>query len=211
MSQSLEHASRAGLRDAAVGFYGKIPTRADFVGAGLPRSFVEAWDDWMQQMLSSSHEKLGDEWRPAWLEAAIWRFALAPGLCGPAAVLGLWMPSVDKVGRHFPLALAAVVPDAALRELIDEGGGFLIAAERAGLSALERDLSPADLSAALAAASCAERQEACSDPPPSAQTGTFWWTEGAPRVPPATLFLNALPDNATFANMLDARAGDGLR
>lgn len=163
----------------------------------------------MQQMLSSSRVRLGEEWLPAWLEAAIWRFALAPGLCGPDAVLGLWMPSVDRVGRHFPLTLAAVAPGVTPGDLLGEGGGFLTAAERAGLDALEQDLTPPALAASLAAAAGAERWNAGADLPALGQTGTLWWTDGAPRVPPAILLLKVLPDEATFASMLDARAGGG--
>ena len=31
-------------------------------------------------------------------------------MCGPAPLLGLWMPSIDKVGRHFPLMIATTCP-----------------------------------------------------------------------------------------------------
>ncbi len=39
-----------------------------------------------------------------YLTCPIWRFALAPGACGDQGRLGVLMPSVDKVGRYFPLA-----------------------------------------------------------------------------------------------------------
>jgi type VI secretion system protein ImpM len=29
----------------ATGFYGKVPTHADFIRHNLPRSFIEPWDD----------------------------------------------------------------------------------------------------------------------------------------------------------------------
>src|SRR5690242_3290244 len=100
------------LRNAAIGFYGKIPARGDFVHAGLPRTFTDTWDRWMQRMLPASRSALRDAWLPAWREAPVWRFALTPGTCGRNSVIGLWMPSVDRVGRHYPLTLAAVAPDA---------------------------------------------------------------------------------------------------
>ena len=44
--------------------------------------------------------------------APIWRFALAPGVAGPLPMLGVMMPSVDRVGRQFPLTLAAPMAEA---------------------------------------------------------------------------------------------------
>ena len=51
---------------------------------------------------------MGDVWLEAFLEAPVWRFVLPPGLCGARAAIGLIMPSVDKVGRYFPLTLGGV-------------------------------------------------------------------------------------------------------
>ena len=45
-------------------------------------------------------------WSDAYMSAPIWRFTLAPGLAGRAGMLGVFMPSVDRVGRQFPLTLA---------------------------------------------------------------------------------------------------------
>ena len=87
------------------GFFGKLPARGDFVRAGLPRSFIDPWDAWLQQVLPASRRILGEAWEPAWLEAPVWRFALPPNLCGPEPVVGLWLPSVDRAGRYFPLML----------------------------------------------------------------------------------------------------------
>src|SRR5229473_1881218 len=110
------------LSIAAIGFCGKLPARGDFVTSGLPRRFTEAWHDWLQPVLAASRRALGEDWLAAWLEAPIWRFALSPGICGPDAVLGLWMPSVDRVGRYFPLTFAAVTPGAGAGALIRAGG-----------------------------------------------------------------------------------------
>jgi len=93
---------------AQIGFFGKIPSRGDFVRAGLPRSFISPWDEWLQAMLPASREALGETWQDAWMEAPIWRFLIQPGICGPDAVLGVFMPSVDRAGRYFPLTLACV-------------------------------------------------------------------------------------------------------
>jgi type VI secretion system protein ImpM len=192
-------------RDAAIGFYGKIPARGDFVCVGLPRGFVDPWHAWIERMLAASRDELGEEWQPAWLEAAVWRFALPPGLCGSGPVAGLWLPSVDHVGRYFPLTFALVARSGDLVELIRDAGGFFRIAEDAGRAALEYELPPEALAARLHEAVGAPPLDPGVDPLPLAAAGGVWWTEGAPRVPPRVITRPDLPDGATFTAMLDAR------
>ena len=173
----------------AVGFYGKLPSRGDFVRAGLPAGFVTPWDAWLQGVLPGSRTLLGGRWQPAWMEAPVWRFLLRAGECGPGAVLGLWMPSVDAVGRAFPLTIAAVFANgpAVLAE------DWLDVAEACGRDALATDMDPAGLAAHLLSA-----------PLEGADTGTpGWWTEGAPLVPAGRL-PGGLPGAERFAAMLAA-------
>jgi type VI secretion system protein ImpM len=191
-------------RFTAAGFCGKIPGRGDFVRGGLPRSFTEPWDDWLQQVLPASRAILGEAWLPAWLEAPIWRFLMTSGLCGPDPVLGLWLPSVDSVGRHFPLTLAIVAADADRAQLAAAGGGFLAAAEAAGRAALANDLPPAALADRVAAAAAAPPADPGIDPQDYPATGGLWWTAGGPRVPAAAFADEALPAAARFAVMLGA-------
>jgi type VI secretion system protein ImpM len=202
--QTLTSAARTGvLRDAAIGFHGKIPARGDFVQAGLPREFTDPWDHWMQRMVAASRTVLGEAWLPAWLEAAVWRFVLSSGICGPGAVIGLWMPSVDRVGRYFPLTLAAVARDADTRGLLREAGGFLAAAESAGRDVLENDLPPEELAALLAVAASVPPGSAGIDAVVIPADGGLWWTEGAPLVSARAFANGGLPDENTFSAMLN--------
>ena len=59
---------------------------------------------------ATSRAALGDRWLDLYLTSPAWRFACAAGVCGPAPVVGLMAPSVDRVGRYFPLALVAEIP-----------------------------------------------------------------------------------------------------
>lgn len=200
MSEDVTRAAPGGwLRDAALGFHGKIPARGDFVRSGLPFTFTDPWDRWMEQMLTASRSALGDAWLPAWLEAPVWRFALTPGVCGPDAVIGLWMPSVDRIGRYYPLTLAAAALDLDIPAMIDRGGGFLAALERAGRDALELELAPDELAARLAAAAPASTGANHLPAPPR---GGLWWTEGGPRVPAGVFASPGLPDEKIFFAML---------
>lgn len=91
------------------GFYGKLASRGDFLHRGLPGSFIEPWDAWLAGGIASSREALGPAWLEAYLVSPLWRFALAPGLMGGEAVTGVMMPSVDRVGRYFPLTIACLL------------------------------------------------------------------------------------------------------
>lgn len=93
----------------AFGYFGKIPAQGDFLRRGLSPGFVEPWDHWVQSLMLGAREALGAAWQASYFSAPIWRFALAPKLCGPSAIAGVLMPSVDRVGRQFPLTLAAEI------------------------------------------------------------------------------------------------------
>jgi type VI secretion system protein ImpM len=86
--------------------YGKLPTKRDFIAMGATRDFLDQWEPWLQSGVSASQTMLKDRWREAFLRAPIWRFWLGSDICG-AAVIGAFMPSLDKVGRYFPLTLLA--------------------------------------------------------------------------------------------------------
>jgi type VI secretion system protein ImpM len=92
------------------GWYGKLPVNGDFVTRRLPAIFIEAWDAWLNNVLTGSRERLGAGWRDAFLSAPAWRFVLAPGVIGQQGWAGLIVPSVDSVGRYFPLTVVSPLP-----------------------------------------------------------------------------------------------------
>jgi type VI secretion system ImpM family protein len=117
------------------GFFGKVPSRGDFVSAGLPRDFVSSWDTWISSSLPAAIAALGD----GWLDAPVRHFQVAPKAFGADAVTGVLLPSVDKVGRRFPLTLAWT----GCRVDVD-------AAHRLGRVAIEAAMPPAILTRRLA-------------------------------------------------------------
>lgn len=88
------------------GLFGKIPAQGDFIERNLQRSFTLAWDDWLQRCLASSREQLGERWLETYLSSPLWRFCLSAGAVDNIAWAGILMPSVDRVGRYYPLTLA---------------------------------------------------------------------------------------------------------
>ncbi|KIN70340.1 Type VI secretion-associated protein, BMA A0400 family [Sulfitobacter noctilucae] len=92
------------------GAFGKIPALGDFFQLNTPPGFVRVWDDWLQGAMMAAAEAGGEAWDDQYMSAPIWRFTLSPGLAGSSKVLGVLMPSVDRVGRRFPLALMVPLP-----------------------------------------------------------------------------------------------------
>jgi type VI secretion system protein ImpM len=93
--------------DAPVGFYGKLPCRGDFLQRRVSQRFVEVWDAWLQQCLAESRSHMQERWLEAYLTSPAWRFVVSPGICGDGAYGGVMVPSVDRVGRYFPLTIVA--------------------------------------------------------------------------------------------------------
>jgi type VI secretion system protein ImpM len=86
------------------GLFGKLPAKRDFVALAAPREFLSPWETWLQGGVSASRQQLGQDWQAVFLRAPLWRFWLGADVCG-RAVLGVFMPSVDGVGRYFPLTV----------------------------------------------------------------------------------------------------------
>jgi type VI secretion system protein ImpM len=133
------------------GFFGKLPAHGDFVDRGLPRAFIDPWDEWLQAALANSRELLGGAWLSHYMVGPIWRFALAGGLCGQCAWRGLLMPSVDRVNRYFPLTVAIAEPaQASPLAALAGNGDWFDACEEAALSALDPTVDADTLAQRLA-------------------------------------------------------------
>lgn len=91
------------------GAFGKMPSLGDFFHVNAPAGFVRPWDDWLQGAMISAAEAGQGDWDAQYMSAPIWRFSLSPGLAGAAKIIGVLMPSVDRVGRRFPLVLMGAV------------------------------------------------------------------------------------------------------
>jgi type VI secretion system protein ImpM len=95
------------VEDAPVGFYGKLPCRGDFLQRRVSQEFIDVWDAWLQRCLAESIRHMQERWLEAYLTSPVWRFVLSPGICGDRAYGGVMVPSVDRVGRYFPLTIVA--------------------------------------------------------------------------------------------------------
>jgi len=185
------------------GFYGKLPSEGDFVTRRLPWEFTSAWDDWLQQGLQASRNALGANWLALYLSAPIWRFQLAPGVCGPLGWRGLFFASVDRVGRYFPLTLAFAEAGAPSLASLSADAGAWIALEDAALAGLAPSLAIADfdrMTEGLALPAAA----AAVDP---ARPRVCLYTGGSEDVPARGMSFAALPPAASFVDLIAPGAG----
>jgi len=123
-----------------VGLYGKLPSHGDFLRRRTSDTFVDVWDSWLQECMAASRAALNDRWLDLYLTSPAWRFACDAGVCGPEPVVGVMVPSVDRVGRYFPLTLVAVLPpDVSVLSAATATTMFFESAERLLVETLEAE------------------------------------------------------------------------
>ena len=189
------------------GWYGKLPSVGDFAQRRLPPDFVQAWDDWLARELAAWQQADPEGWLERYLAGASWRFMLLPrcvaGFDATAAVAGVLMPSVDRVGRYFPLTIAWRLPatpaDAAgLQQVFSQ----MHRLDDLALDALQEDWTLDQLEDALAA--FALRSAAAGPAPPAPRADAAW--TGAPPAAGAAVDIPWRNDIAsTLADLACAR------
>jgi type VI secretion system protein ImpM len=223
----------AGPSGAVPGWYGKLPTLGDFVSRRLPTDFIRIWDAWLQDVLEASRASLGPAWLDCYLTTPIWRFVILPEVIGPSAWAGVLMPSVDRVGRHFPLTVAVALPSyASVAYAVFEGTDWFGGVEEAALSALDPTRGPDDLDRSLADSAfvpprggnvedagelpralpsiesfgLVAQAEALRAWSVQARWRGLWWTRGRVNADPLMLTCAGLPGAEEFGWLLESRA-----
>jgi type VI secretion system protein ImpM len=216
------------------GWFGKLPALGDFATRRLPERFTSRWDAWLSQNLAASQSALGDRWLEVYLSGPVWSFALLPGSVDASTWYGVMMPSVDRVGRYYPLTLAAstdyAIPPANLDDWMNRLRDTALACldPQATIEQLDATLAPQILmpaepgpEAALPADAHPARWLAHPAGLAStlAETGsrllwrslsgsTLWWTSAPPAGYTARTGLLAcrgLPDARAFQSLLEGR------
>ena len=93
--------------------FGKLPAHGDFVARGLSETEAGALDDWLSESLGSA--AVMRDFDNLYVAAPSWRFVASfddQPMCGVIA------PSVDKVGRQFPI-LVGVQADGDVELIMD--------------------------------------------------------------------------------------------
>ena len=205
----------------AVGVFGKLPARRDYVQHGVDPRLMRVLDPWLQGCLAESRRALGQGWLDAWLTAPIWRFWLGRRIAGVTA-LGAMMPSVDGVGRYFPLCVLGAF-DAVPPPDEDEQAAWFDAVEALMLAALAEGGTYEALLAGLdalpppapAGPRAAEQDGAGSTDVPGAFSALLggmagdrarascWWVPSPDGIAPMrALVRSGLPDPADYAALI---------
>jgi len=175
----------------SIGWHGKLPSRGDFVGRGMPRAWLRVWDDWLQRGLASAAQRWGPALREHVLAMAPWQCVVLPQQPGQPVWCGVVAASTDRVGRAYPLLLAEAYDEASLL-----GVGLADLQARAlqlwrGLDEARSAPSPRDFEGRAARLAGTPWSGTAHDAAPEAslatlrehwpQAGSFWW-----RIEPAS-------------------------
>ncbi len=92
------------MLEPRIGWHGKLPSLGDFATRRLDTVFLDRWDTWISTSLGELQKD--PQWLDRYLHCPAWRFLLMPGVIDSRAWCGVLMPSVDRVGRYYPLTFA---------------------------------------------------------------------------------------------------------
>jgi len=209
---------------AAPGFFGKIPSRGDFLSRRIPASVAPAWETWLQDLTLGVRETGERGWQDAWLTAPLWHFSLGRNLAGPHGAAGVLVASADRVGRLFPFTvIGAATPGSST-----DPAEWARQAEGLAVAALGDDFDPGTLDEALMALGpppapqgpnrpggiwplvldgdwpeagdpLAEDEAAQPGPGPDQSE---WWCRGSDRIGPVRLRCTGLPGRRTATAMV---------
>ncbi len=136
--------------ESQTGLFGKLPAHGDFVMRHLPQTFVSVWDEWLQHYIAGSKEQLGEDWLNIYLTSPIWRFVFSSGVIDQHVWAGIMLPSVDRVGRYYPLSIIRALPEETIPlEFISLQGDWFSAIEELCLHALNGEMKVDDLSSEI--------------------------------------------------------------
>ena len=160
------HARVDGPFAGATGWYGKLPSLGDFASRRIAVEQIECLDGWMSAALASWQKAMPD-FQNQYLHAPSLSMVLGPkawpglGLdphaprpvaaAAMTAYAGVWMPSMDRTGRLFPLiVLRPLLNWPQSQSDLSAVIGWLVLTEQRVLAAVQGDWSPDQLDAELA-------------------------------------------------------------
>lgn len=204
------------------GYMGKVPARGDFIAADIRPEVRDLFFEWFQASLAVSRDQLADQWMDAYLTSPIWHFCASAGGILESGLLGTLIPSVDRVGRHFPFLVVREFGGQALDGW--RSPQWASAMEDCILAVLEDDWREDSWRQQLGSIEAPEPTSARMHWPQGggnmvfASAGTesdwleamlrkdnrtvIWWTQGSAFVDPVTLLTEGLPKIGQFVSMM---------
>lgn len=130
-------------------WFGKLPSIGDFVGRRMPHALTTEWDSWLRSGLDQLRSEAAETWTQRFIHSPIWFFVTPARVTGVAAC-GVIAPSVDRVGRFYPLTVMSLA--SAQQQAMAEPAAlarFLAGVHAAVVDARRLPLSPDELDARL--------------------------------------------------------------
>jgi type VI secretion system protein ImpM len=185
------------------GWYGKLPGAGDFAHRRLPNRFISAWDRWLQDGFEHLRSSRPD-WAENYLEGHVWFFSLGPSVIGAKPWMGVLIPSVDSVGRYFPLTIAFELVEAPtqpqqISQLLNEevnSARLLMAYANAAITALDMDLDAIRFDSHLTEVTGPERTTELITVPKAARS---LWHTNANFIGSTGFSIGGMPSHAEFS------------
>jgi type VI secretion system protein ImpM len=134
-----------------IGCFGKLPIFGDFLRHNAFSAAVRALDVFFQEGLRSFEDHHGEAWKREFAAIRPCRFLFSPQRDG-AGLAGVFVPGIDKAGRHFPFVIywesSAATPPEAYAGLPLTLAPVMQDAERLATQGWQ-DLTPAELYTAI--------------------------------------------------------------
>ncbi|MEM0929701.1 MAG: type VI secretion system-associated protein TagF [Pseudomonadota bacterium] len=119
----------------AVGYYGKLPDRGDFVSRGIPLELEQAVHHLGSFLIAHGRDQHGDGFADIFADMPLYAMIAGPGGLIDRTIAGLFGPSADGVGRLFPFF---VLTDSPLTGDVIDAAAYTAAADIVDRAAFER-------------------------------------------------------------------------
>ncbi|XVJ69385.1 MAG: type VI secretion system-associated protein TagF [Rhizobacter sp.] len=113
-------------------WFGKLPGLGDFVGRRMPHAFGSDWDHWLRSGLEQLRNEAPEVWEQRFVQSPLW-FFVAPALATGKPTCGVVAPSIDRVGRYYPITILAMADEEDGRFASDSDLALFFAAARAAV------------------------------------------------------------------------------
>lgn len=149
----------------SVAWYGKLPSLGDFAGRRMPHALTLEWDAWLREGMEELRRIDDTGWPDRFVNAPLW-FFIAPVAALSSPVIGALAPSMDRVGRYYPLTVMATAPregcsfadDLQVKAFLAGARAAIVDARRRALSVDELDLRISQLPNPFETAHLSERE-----------------------------------------------------
>lgn len=91
-----------------LGCFGKIRNCGDFISRHVPHAIEQSFTQWLEAGLAETKERFQQQWLDYFLTSPVWNFAI-DGSDSEQMIVGTMMPSMDKVGRYYPLIVLQTI------------------------------------------------------------------------------------------------------